>query len=112
MASKSITLESLINYDTEKLTPEQQKQVTRAIIKIYEAEIRVRENARSCIEEFRRARENGLVSEITFDTHIRTSRPFMLDAAGRDILCRSKDNNPEAQSNPVVVPRKAKKNWF
>lgn len=79
MANKSITRESLANFDTED---ERQK-------------YRERENIRAFIEEFGGIRAKRLESEISFSTYIGTTRPYLYDTPGDYFLRGNQDYKKE-----------------
>lgn len=113
MANKSITLESWINFEHDNGEPlnENQKQlIIKHHVKKYHKE-RIRENARTCVEEFCAIKE-GAMHQITFDAFNRVARPFSADARGRDIFRRSQKHRQETDADTESSFIKNKKNWF
>lgn len=113
MANKSITLESWINFEHdngEPLNENQRQLIIQHHVKKYHKE-RIRENTRTCIEEFRAVKERSM-HQITFDTFNRVARPFSFDARGRDIFRRSQEHRQEPDTDTESSVIKTKKNWF
>lgn len=94
MASKSITLESSINFEYENKGPlndAQRKIIIKHYVEAYHKE-RARENARALVEEIRRADEERLVHKTAISVYFGTARPHLFDSPRDYIFRRSKIN--------------------
>ena len=88
MESKSIILESSINFKTKEE---------------YE-QYRKRENTRAFVEEMRRKRTQRLLSEATVGTYHRTPRQIMPPAWRKGFLRRAQNNETETTQDSTSNP--------
>lgn len=93
MESKSITLESSIKPEDYVTCKEKN---------------RIRENARTCVEEFSRIQNGRVVSEITCAAHFGFTRPDLSTSRGHYILRRGKDYWKAREGHTVVGTCKIK----
>lgn len=70
---------------------------------------RIREAARTLVEEYRRKHDERLMSQATVATYNRLAGQVMLTPEGKSFFRRSKDHREEASENTVFHSRKAKK---
>lgn len=88
MESKSIILESSINFKTKEE---------------YE-QYRKRENARAFVEEMRRKRTERILSEATVGTYHRTPRQIMPPSWRKGFLRRTQNNETETTQDSISNP--------
>lgn len=88
MESKSIILESSINFKTKEE---------------YE-QYRKRENARAFVEEMRRKRTQRILSEATVGTYHRTPRQIMPPSWREGFLRRTQNNETETTQDSISNP--------
>jgi hypothetical protein len=88
MESKSITLASSINFKTRE---EYEK-------------YRKREDIRAFVEEFRRSKAQGAVSEATVGSYYGSPRSSMPFSWGEDFICGTEDNGQETTEDSTLHP--------
>ena len=73
---------------------------------------RIREAARTLVEEYRRKHDERILSEVTVATYHRASRQVMLTPEGKDFFRGSENYREEASEDSELHPREIEVPWF